>query len=102
MSVPLLVLFTRSGCCLCEGLEEKLRALDPPPPLRCVDVDADPVLRARYGLEVPVLAVGPAEAEPASLSPLPRPSPRLQGEALGRWLEARGVRRGGTSTPFRT
>jgi hypothetical protein len=102
MSLPLLFLFTRSGCCLCEGLEEKLRALDPPPPLRCVDVDADPVLRARYGLEVPVLAVGPAEADPAGLSPLPRPSPRLQGEALGRWLEARGVRRGGTSTPFRT
>jgi hypothetical protein len=102
MSEPLLVLFTRKGCCLCEGLEEKLRALVPPPRLRCIDVDGDPVLRGRYGLEVPVLAVGPATAEPASLSPLPRPSPRLQGEALGRWLEARGVHRDGTSAPFPT
>ena len=102
MSAAVLVLFTRRGCCLCEGLEEKLRALDPPPALRCIDVDTDPVLQARYGLEVPVLAVGPPEAEVAGLSPLPRPSPRLQGEALGRWLDARGVHRGGTSTPFPT
>ena len=27
-----LLLFTRQGCCLCEGLEEKLQALDPPSP----------------------------------------------------------------------
>ncbi len=46
-----LILFTRRGCCLCEGLEERLRALDPPPPLHCVDIDADPALRARYDLE---------------------------------------------------
>ncbi|MFS6825954.1 glutaredoxin family protein [Cyanobium sp. ATX-6F1] len=50
-------LYTRSDCCLCQGLEERLSALDPAPELVLIDVDTDPELQARYGLEVPVLAV---------------------------------------------
>ena len=76
-----LVLVTRQGCCLCEGLEEKLRALVVP--LQCLDVDQDPQLLARYGLEVPVLALPRAHAAPLAL---PRVSPRLSGEGLKRWL----------------
>ena len=76
-----LVLFTREGCCLCEGLEEKLRALEIP--LERRDVDADSALQARYGLEVPVLVAGGRE--------LPRVSPRLSPEALRRWLAEQGV-----------
>ncbi len=82
-----LVLFTRQGCCLCEGLEEKLRALDPPQPLRVIDVDTDPALQGRYGLSVPVLAV--ADAGP--LRELPRVSPRLAGAQLRAWLIKQGV-----------
>jgi len=37
-----------------EQLQELRRAM-PLPPLDVVDVDADPVLKRRYGLEVPVL-----------------------------------------------
>ena len=79
-----LVLITRQGCCLCEGLEEKLRQLEQP--LRCLDVDQDPALLERYGLEVPVLLVreGGAERE------LPRVSPRLSGTALAAWLRSQG------------
>ena len=55
--LPELLLYSRDGCCLCEGLEERLRALVPPPPLQVVNVDHDPELQARYGLEVPLLAV---------------------------------------------
>ena len=62
-----LVLITRQGCCLCEGLEEKLRALALPLELR--DVDRDPLLQARYGQEVPVLLLSGRE--------LPRVSPRF-------------------------
>ena len=40
-SWPPLTLLTRQGCCLCEGLQERLEALDPAPPLQCVDVDGD-------------------------------------------------------------
>ena len=97
-----LILYTRVGCCLCEGLEERLRELlpgtgapeaasDPPPPglervrLRLVDVDSDPALRDRYGLSVPVLALASDERDGA-ITPLPWVSPRLQGEPLRRWL----------------
>lgn len=76
-----LVLITRQGCCLCQGLEDKLRALAVP--LELWDVDADPALQARYGLEVPVLLAGVRE--------LPRVSPRLAPQALRRWLQEQGV-----------
>ena len=79
-STPL-VLFTRQGCCLCEGLEQKLQALGVP--LERRDVDSDPALQARYGLEVPVLLAGGRE--------LPRVSPRLGPEALRRWLQEQGA-----------
>jgi hypothetical protein len=108
---PPLRLYTRVGCCLCEGLEERLRALDPPPPLEPVDVDGDSALQARYGLRVPVLAraVGfiaagelpaggaPAGAAPAGAPPapvwvdLPPVPPRLGGERLQAWLAAHGA-----------
>jgi hypothetical protein len=84
-----LVLYTRGGCCLCEGLEERLRALDPPPAITLVDVDRDPELQARYGLEVPVLAL-PAEASGGEPLPLPRVSPRLAGARLHDWLLRHG------------
>ena len=79
-----LLLVTRQGCCLCEGLEEKLRALAVP--LQCLDVDLDPQLLARYGLQVPVLLFrdGSCERE------LPRVSPRLSGTALAAWLRSQG------------
>ena len=80
-----LVLYSRSGCCLCEGLEQRLRELDLAAlalTLLVVDIDADTVaeeLRARYDLEVPVLHLdGDA---------LPRVSPRLSGDGLFNWLQ---------------
>jgi hypothetical protein len=84
-----LLLFTRQGCCLCEGLEEKLMALDLPRPLQVIDVDTDPALQARYGFAVPVLAVAPSENSP--LRELPRVSPRLAGAQLRAWLNKQGV-----------
>lgn len=85
-----LLLFSRQGCCLCEGLEEKLLALDPPQPLQVIDVDTDPGLQGRYGLAVPVLAVAAGDASP--LRELPRVSPRLAGAQLQAWLIRQGVR----------
>ncbi len=103
---PPLRLYTRVGCCLCEGLEERLRALDQPPILELLDVDEDPDLQARYGLRVPVLAraggfiaagAPPAGAAPAGAPPapvwvdLPPVPPRLGGERLQAWLAAHGA-----------
>lgn len=88
-----LLLFTRQGCCLCEGLEERLRELGLSPEgsaarLTLIDVDGDPDLQSRYGLEVPVLALRHA----AGLwRELPRVPPRLSGERLAQWLARQGV-----------
>jgi hypothetical protein len=110
--MPVLILYTRAGCCLCEGLEERLRELLPADSLRLVDVDGDPALQARYGLSVPVLALAAGSHEAASgeltsheafsgegasaagagggsqggLTPLPPVPPRLKGEQLRAWL----------------
>ena len=80
-----LTLFSRTGCCLCEGLESRLRALDLEGisiTLAVIDIDAPGTsqeLQARYDLEVPVLALDGGE--------LPRVSPRLSGEGLLNWLQ---------------
>ena len=80
-----LPLFSRTGCCLCEGLESRLRALNLlglSIELTVIDIDAPSTsqeLKARYDLEVPVLALDGSE--------LPRVSPRLTGEGLLNWLQ---------------
>tara|TARA_B100001094_G_C18107431_1_gene759188 strand:- start:978 stop:1286 length:309 start_codon:yes stop_codon:yes gene_type:complete len=82
-----LTLFSRKGCCLCEGLEQRLKDIDlsrfePPLSLEVIDIDGpgiEPDLRIRYDLEVPVLAL--------QGKPLPRVSPRLSGEGLFNWLQ---------------
>jgi predicted thioredoxin/glutaredoxin len=48
----------RHECELCDEMLRELRALDrtfPLPPIEVVDVDSDPVLQRRHGLDVPVL-----------------------------------------------
>ena len=80
-----LVLYSRRGCCLCEGLEARLRNLDLAAldlELQVIDIDAaavSPALKARYDLEVPVLSWNGRD--------LPRVSPRLSGEGLFNWLQ---------------
>jgi Glutaredoxin-like domain (DUF836) len=52
------VVLTRVDCSLCDEMLAELAALGRRsllPPLQLLDVDADPQLRRRYGLKVPVL-----------------------------------------------
>lgn len=84
--MPALVLLTRQGCCLCEGLAEKLRALEPPLAIERIDVDGDPALQARFGLEVPLLLLRSSDGEQV----LPRVPPRLAGASLRVWLQKHG------------
>jgi hypothetical protein len=59
MRVKVVELMTREGCCLCDDAHavlEQVRAAEPFE-LRVVDVDGDAELRARYGLEVPVVLI---------------------------------------------
>ena len=57
-AAPRLVLVTRHDCELCETMQSELAALArklPLPPVDVVDVDTDPRLARRHGLDVPVL-----------------------------------------------
>ena len=48
----------RQGCDLCDEMLSELNTLGrttPLPPVDIVDVDSDPVLQRRHGLDVPVL-----------------------------------------------
>jgi hypothetical protein len=56
-----LVLLTRPDCGLCSDFEIELAALGrelPLPPLQRIDVDSDPELARRHGLDIPVLLWG--------------------------------------------
>jgi len=58
MPLGSLTLVHRRDCALCEEMLAELTALarsTPLPPLEVVDVDADPQLKRRHGLDVPVL-----------------------------------------------
>lgn len=60
---PVLTLYSRTGCHLCEDMLVGLKALqaDVPFALTVVDVDGDAALEARYGEWVPVLVDGDIE-----------------------------------------
>ena len=81
------------GCCLCEGLEHRLRnlplhQLKPPLVLRVVDIDSSGIpknLRDIYDLHVPVMCLGKNGLNESF--ELPRVSPRLDGEGLFKWLQ---------------
>ncbi|HXO15092.1 MAG TPA: glutaredoxin family protein [Steroidobacteraceae bacterium] len=58
MTAPRLTLVHRHDCALCEEMLAQLEALGATlalPPLEVLDVDSDPLLRRRHGLDVPVL-----------------------------------------------
>ncbi len=88
-----LILFTRAGCCLCEGLEERLSKLsldqlETPLKLCVRDIDSKDVTNAEmasYSLQVPVLLL--ELSSPLRKFELPRVSPRLSEEALLLWLQ---------------
>ncbi|ABF45031.1 glutaredoxin 2 [Deinococcus geothermalis DSM 11300] len=54
--LPVLTLYTRAGCHLCEQAQANLQALEYR--YEPLDVDRVPALQARYGDDVPVLALG--------------------------------------------
>ncbi|MEM7294575.1 MAG: glutaredoxin family protein [Pseudomonadota bacterium] len=60
---PLLTLYSRMGCHLCEDMHETLLAFrnELHFDVSVVEIDAVPELRARYNTKVPVLALGEQE-----------------------------------------
>jgi hypothetical protein len=80
--VSRLALYTREGCHLCEELLAELApwAAAHGAVVELRDVDADPVVRRRYGLRIPVLLV---DGEPAAYG-------RLDWDALERLWNTAG------------
>lgn len=76
-----LVLYSKPGCHLCEGLQEKLAQLDLQVEVR--DITTQDTWMQAYQYEVPVLFQVKADATEV---PLPRPSPRLSVAQLQTFL----------------
>lgn len=68
-----LILYSKIGCHLCEGLQEKLAQItDPPIHLEIREITTNPDWFDRYQYEIPVLCLQAHGTE----QPIPRFSPR--------------------------
>jgi hypothetical protein len=83
-----LILYSKPGCHLCEGLAEKLSMLpDLNFELEIRDILTNSAWFAAYQYEIPVLICQHSDA-PEQEKILPRPSPRLSVEQLRRFLQS--------------
>ena len=83
-----LIMYSKPGCHLCEGLQEKLEAL--PIQLEIRDITQNPAWFQKYQYEVPVLCQPVAAAnEAASIveKPLPRLSPRASVRRVAQMIQ---------------
>jgi glutaredoxin len=82
-----LILYSKPGCHLCEGLQEKLEQLqDLGFELEIRDITSQPDWFQAYQYEVPVLFRQSTES-PSQELPIPRPSPRLTVNQLRKFLQ---------------
>ncbi|UJB70491.1 glutaredoxin family protein [Acaryochloris sp. 'Moss Beach'] len=84
-----LILYSKPGCHLCEGLQEKLEQIqDPSMELEIRDITSREDWFQAYQYEIPVLIKREnLAADRAMETPLPRPAPRLSVEQLQRFLQ---------------
>lgn len=79
-----LILYSKPGCHLCEGLQEKLEQIESfPLELEVRDITTREDWFEAYQYEVPVLMLPQPEGEAL----IPRPSPRLSAAQLERMLQ---------------
>ncbi|MEL7035163.1 MAG: glutaredoxin family protein [Cyanobacteria bacterium J06592_8] len=86
----ILILYSKPGCHLCEGLQEKLEQILADPESECKfdleirDITTQEEWFKAYEYEVPVLCQQP---ENSTEKPLPRPSPRINAKQLEKMLQ---------------
>jgi hypothetical protein len=84
--MPTLILYSKPGCHLCEGLQEKLGQIqDLNFQLEIRDITTQAEWFQAYQYEIPVLWCQSERSNAAT--PIPRPSPRLTVEQLQRFLQ---------------
>ena len=81
--MPTLIFYSKPGCHLCEGLQEKLAEL--PVQLETRDITQNEVWFQKYQYEVPVLCL-PA-GDNGIERPLPRVSPRASVKQVARMIQ---------------
>ena len=80
-----LILYSKPGCHLCEGLEEKLRSIDTIElSLDVRDITQDETAFQAYQYEIPVLYV---QTDSGTLLPTPRQSPRASIAQITKMLQ---------------
>lgn len=85
-----LILYSKPGCHLCEGLIEKLEEIqDPSLELEIRDITSRDDWFQAFQYEIPVLYKREVSltSEQVMETPLPRPAPRLSVEQLQRFLQ---------------
>jgi hypothetical protein len=89
-----LILYSKPGCHLCEGLQEKLEEIqDVPFELEIRDITTCDDWFQAYQYEIPVLFLlesqpsAPARPTSPTLRPIPRPSPRATVQQLAQMLQ---------------
>lgn len=85
-----LILYSKPGCHLCEGLQEKLEQIQTLDfDLEIRDITKSKDWFQQYQYEIPVLFLAPDEKDgaAASLIPIPRPSPRASVSQLEQMLQ---------------
>ena len=76
-----LILYSKPGCHLCEGLQEKLETL--PVQLEIRDITQNQSWFQKYQYEIPVLCYTDASGE----NPLPRTSPRASAAQVAKMIQ---------------
>lgn len=87
--VPL-ILYSKPGCHLCEGLQEKLEQIQNPTiKLEIRDITSRDDWLQAYQYEIPVLLKSEVDVSTGQSieTPIPRPAPRLSVEQLQRFLQ---------------
>lgn len=89
MTPPRLILYSKPGCHLCQGLQEKLEQIqDPAFTLEVRDITSREDWFQAYQYEVPVLfGLGASAAGGETPQPLPRPAPRATIAQVQRMLQ---------------
>ncbi|MBD2359135.1 glutaredoxin family protein [Tolypothrix sp. FACHB-123] len=82
-----LILYSKPGCHLCEGLQEKLEKIENLTfELEIRDINTREDWFLAYQYEIPVLYLSNPQGEDVREQPLPRPSPRASVQQLEQML----------------
>ena len=86
------ILYSKPGCHLCEGLQEKMEQIQSPPfDLEIRDITSRQDWFQAYQYEIPVMFIQTEAEQDTPLIPIPRPSPRASVQQIAQMLQKHGL-----------